>query len=69
MNIFEYCVFYLAFDVTDERMRLVGVAGIKLSQIQEGVESNYACFPVVFDDYKYTRNEFLEKLAEHGRCR
>ena len=28
--------------------------------------SNYAYFPVVFDDYKYTRNEIFEKLAEAG---
>ena len=48
------------------RERLEGVEGIKLSKIQEGVESNYAYFPVVFDGYKYTRNEVFEKLAEQG---
>ena len=46
------------------RERFEGVEGIKLSKIQEGVESNYAYFPVVFDGYKYTRNEVFEKLAE-----
>ena len=30
------------------------------------MESNYAYFPVVFDGYKYTRNEVFEKLAEVG---
>lgn len=46
--------------------RLNGVEGIKLSKIQESVESNYAYFPVVFDNYKYTRNEIFKKLAEQG---
>lgn len=48
------------------RSRLEGVEGIKLSAIQKNVESNYAYFPVVFDGYKYTRNEVFEKLAEVG---
>ena len=48
------------------RSRLEGVEGIKLSAIQNGVESNYAYFPVVFDGYKYTRNEVFEKLSEVG---
>ena len=38
--------------------------GIKLSAVQENVESNYAYFPVVFDGYKYTRNEVYEMLSE-----
>jgi dTDP-4-amino-4,6-dideoxygalactose transaminase len=46
--------------------RLSGVEGIKLSVVQENVESNYAYFPVVFDGYKYTRNEIFEKLQEQG---
>lgn len=52
--------------VKQYRKRLSGIDGIKLSVIQEDVESNYAYFPVVFDDYKYTRNEIFEKLAEAG---
>ena len=48
------------------RHRLEGVEGIKLSAIQKDVESNYAYFPIVFDGYKYTRNEVFEKLAEVG---
>ena len=48
------------------RERLEGVEGIKLSVIQKDVESNYAYFPVVFDGYKYTRNEVFEKLEEQG---
>lgn len=52
--------------VNHYRDRLLGVEGIRLGMIQENVESNYAYFPVIFDGYKYTRNEIFEKLAEVG---
>jgi dTDP-4-amino-4,6-dideoxygalactose transaminase len=42
--------------------RLNGVAGIKLSELQAGVKSNYAYFPVLFDGYKLTRDEVFERL-------
>lgn len=48
------------------RTRLSGVEGIKLSVIQDNVESNYAYFPVIFDNYKYTRNEVFAMLKEQG---
>ena len=48
------------------RERLDGVSGIKLSPIQDGVTSNHAYFPVVFDRYKYNRDEVAEKLSENG---
>lgn len=48
------------------RSRLNGVKGIKLSIVQNDVESNYAYFPVVFDGYKYTRDEVFERLADVG---
>lgn len=48
------------------RERFFGIEGIKLSTIQKDVDSNYAYFPIVFDGYKYTRNEVFEKLAEFG---
>lgn len=48
------------------REKLSDVEGIKLSDIQNNVDPNYAYFPVVFDGYKYTRNEVLERLAENG---
>lgn len=41
------------------------ISGIKLSQEQAGVESNYAYFPVVFDSYKMTRDEVFEKLKDN----
>ena len=47
------------------RERLSGIDGIKLNAVQENVQSNYAYFPVVFDGYKYTRDEICEKLKEH----
>lgn len=48
------------------RKRLGNIEGIKLSAIQSDVVSNYAYFPVVFDGYKYTRNEIFEKLTENN---
>ena len=44
------------------RERLGGVEGIILCPEQKDVESNYAYFPVVFDGYKYNRDEIFEKL-------
>lgn len=48
------------------RENLGGIAGIKLCPEQKGVKSNYAYFPVVFDGYKYNRNEIFEKLQADG---
>ena len=49
------------------RERLGNVNGIKLSPIQEDVQSNYAYFPVVFDENVFgaTRNEVCDRLAEN----
>ena len=46
--------------------RLDGIDGIKLCKPQKDVESNYAYFPVVFDGYKYTRDEIFDLLQENG---
>lgn len=48
------------------RQRLSGVKGIKLLAEQDGVVSNYAYFPVVFDGYKYTRDQVYEILGKQG---
>ena len=48
------------------RARLSGTAGLKLNCVQEGVQSNYAYFPVVFDGYKYDRDQVFERLAGHN---
>ena len=44
---------------------LRGHNGIHLSEVQKNTEPNYAYFPVVFDNYKYNRDEIFNKLAEH----
>jgi len=44
------------------RARLAGIDGIKLCEPQDTVTPNYAYFPVVFDGYKYTRDEVFEAL-------
>ncbi len=46
--------------------RLSGVEGIKLCKQQDGVVSNYAYFPVVFDGYKYTRDEIFAELGKNS---
>ena len=46
------------------RQRLSGVEGIRLCAPQEGVTTNYAYFPVVFDGYRYTRDQVFARLKE-----
>lgn len=48
------------------RQRLSGIPGIRLTAPQEGVKTNYAYFPVVFDGYKYTRDQVFELLMQEG---
>ena len=43
--------------------QLSGVPGLKLNRAQPGVQANYAYFPVVFDGYKYSRDEVYDRLA------
>lgn len=46
---------------------LSGIKGLKLNYIQEGVISNYAYFPVVFEnEFGAKRDEVFDKLAENG---
>lgn len=44
------------------RARLSGILGIRICRDQEEVKPNYAYFPVVFDGYKYTRDDVFELL-------
>lgn len=44
---------------------LNGINGIELSYNQVNVESNYSYFPVMFDGYKYDRDEIFETLKEN----
>ena len=48
------------------RKCLANVSGIRLCKEQRGVRSNYAYFPVVFENYKYSRDEIFEKLKAEG---
>ncbi len=48
------------------REKLSQVKGIKICPEQEGVVSNYSYFPVVFDGYKYSRNEVFDMLMQHN---
>ena len=53
--------------VEEYRKRLSNVKGIKLSKMQENVQSNYAYFPVVFEEeFGKTRDEVMEELAKHN---
>ena len=48
--------------VTHYRRRLGNTPGITLCDEQPEVRSNYAYFPVVFDGYKYSRDEIYARL-------
>lgn len=52
--------------VEQYRGRLSGVPGLRLNPIQPGVRSNNAYFPVVFDGYRYSRDQVFDRLAEAG---
>jgi dTDP-4-amino-4,6-dideoxygalactose transaminase len=50
------------------RERLYEIDGIQLNATQDGVKSNYAYFPVVFEENLFgaSREEVFEKLAKNG---
>jgi len=53
--------------VEEYRKRLSNVKGIKLSKIQDDVQSNYAYFPVVFEDeFGKTRDQVMDELAKNN---
>ena len=45
---------------------LHNVDGIRLCKDQNDVKSNYAYFPIVVEDYKYTRDRIYERLKTEG---
>ena len=45
---------------------LKDIKGIRLSEAQKGVKSNYAYFPVVFDGFRKTRDEVYDELKKHN---
>lgn len=46
--------------------RLSGINGIKICKPQNNVEPNYAYFPVIFDGFKYGRDEVKKNLENNG---
>ena len=42
------------------------IPGLRLNQIRKDITPNYAYYPVIFDDYKYSRDEVYQKLRENG---
>ena len=50
------------------RKRLGGIEGIKMNPIQKDVKTNYAYFPVMFDErvFGYTRDEVMEELSKYN---
>lgn len=49
---------------------LEGVEGLRLNAVQKDVKSNYAYFPVIFEEKQFgaSRAEVSDKLAENGIC-
>lgn len=45
---------------------LSSIDGIKINKEQKEVSSNYAYYPVIFDGYKYSRDEVFEILAKNN---
>ena len=45
---------------------LKDIDGIKLNPVKDGIVSNYAYFPVVFENYKYSRDEVYDLLARQN---
>ena len=45
---------------------LEGIKNIKIVRPAEGIKSNYAYFPVIFDGYMCNRDEVFELLKENG---
>ncbi|MGP1433493.1 MAG: DegT/DnrJ/EryC1/StrS family aminotransferase [Catonella sp.] len=48
--------------------QLGGIDGIKLNPVKKDVETNYAYYPVLFDGYKYMRDEIYDRLMKEDIC-
>ena len=46
--------------------RLGDINGIKLNHINNDTEPNYAYYPIVIENYKYSRDEVFNKLQENN---
>lgn len=47
------------------RNNLSDVKGIKLLNPQQGIKSNYAYFPILFDGFSLTRNQMYQELKKY----
>lgn len=54
--------------VEQYRKRLCGIEGLYISPIQDNVQSNYAYFPVIFEEKEFgaSRNEVHQELAKNN---
>lgn len=48
------------------RKNLAGVSSLILPREQPGIKPNYAYFPVIFEENRYSRDEVAIRLEEHG---
>lgn len=48
------------------RERLGEIKGVSLPEEQEGIKSNFAYYPVVFDGYKHTRDSVFDLLEKEN---
>ncbi len=48
------------------KKRLQNTKGIKFCKKQKNVKYNYSYLPIMFDNYKYTRDEIFEKLKSQN---
>ena len=46
--------------------RLSNINGIKLNNIQKDTVHNYSYFPIIFNNYKYRRDEVYQKLKNEN---
>lgn len=45
---------------------LAGIEGIRVNRYPADITANYAYYPVIFDSYKYSRDEVYRKLRDNG---
>lgn len=48
------------------RQNLSGIPGLRLNPEQPDVTPNYAYFPVLFENFRYTRDQVWERLQQQG---
>lgn len=59
------CILKRKKAVTQYRKRLSNIKGIIIGSDQNFIEHNYSYMPVIFDGYKYTRDDIKKMLARH----